>query len=70
MSQPGMVGLIPPPPGVVPNFENPPSTGYKAIITAVLLWTLATLIIVLRYVKSRITHTMRIDDCKADTEHS
>ena len=68
MSQPGMVGLVPPPPGVVPNFENPPSTGYKVIVVAVLTWTLATSIVCLRCVKLRITHTMRIDDCKADTE--
>jgi hypothetical protein len=66
MSQP--VGLEPPPPGVVPNFVNPESTGYKVIITTIVTWTIATSIICLRaYVKLRIMREILIDDCKAYT---
>jgi hypothetical protein len=63
MSQP-TVGVVPPPPGVTPNFVNPPSTGYKVIITTVFTWALATLILCIRlYVKLRIIRMVKFDDC-------
>jgi hypothetical protein len=66
MNQPSSVGLLPPPPGVVPNFDNPESTGYKVIITAVVTWALATSIVLLRaYVKLRIIRKMNANDCTA-----
>jgi hypothetical protein len=68
MNQPSSVGLVRPPPGVVPNFENPESTGYKVIITAVVTWALATSIVCLRaYVKLTIIRKMNINDCTAHT---
>jgi hypothetical protein len=63
MSQP-TVGVVPPPPGVTPNFVNPPSTGYRVIITTVSTWALATFILCIRlYVKLRIIRIVRFDDC-------
>jgi hypothetical protein len=58
------IGLIPPPPGVIPNFNNPPSTGYKVIITAMVTWGLASVFVLLRViVKLRITRQWKIEDC-------
>jgi hypothetical protein len=63
MSQP-TVGVVPPPPGVTPNFVNPPSTGYRVIITTVCTWALATFVLCIRlYVKLRIIRIVRFDDC-------
>jgi hypothetical protein len=63
MSQP-TVGVVPPPPGVTPNFVNPPSTGYKIIIATVVTWALATFSLCLRlYVKLRIVRMIKLDDC-------
>jgi len=60
MSQPG---VVPPPPDVTPNFVNPPSTGYKVIITACVTWALATFFLCLRgYVKLRLIHMVKVDD--------
>lgn len=64
MNQPDTVGVVPPPPGVTPNFVNPPSTGYKVIITTVVTWALATFVLCLRvYVKLGIIRKIKIDDC-------
>jgi hypothetical protein len=63
MSQP-TVGVVLPPPGVIPNFVNPQSTGYKVIIVTVFTWALATFILCIRlYVKLRIIRIVKFDDC-------
>ena len=58
-------GVIPPPPGVKPNFEHPDSIGYRIIIASVVCWALATLVLFLRlYARRNIIHIIAAEDCK------
>jgi hypothetical protein len=58
------VGAWPPPPGVVPNFANPESIGYRFILVSVLFPTIAIPICGLRlYTKRYILRAINLDDC-------
>ena len=65
MSNPsGVLGAAPPPPGVIPNFVNPPSTGYRLVVSSIVTWVSATVFVALRaYVKLRILQKITSDDC-------
>jgi len=57
------VGLIPPPPGVTPDFDNPPSTGTNVIIAGMVTWGVALIFVSLRaYVKLKLVHLLRTED--------
>ncbi|KAH6714832.1 hypothetical protein BKA61DRAFT_343667 [Leptodontidium sp. MPI-SDFR-AT-0119] len=59
----GIVGVLPPPPGVIPNFENPESQGYRVILTIAILFPLATIVLLLRvYTRVVIVRNVGIDD--------
>ena len=59
------VPALAPPPGVVPNFHNPPSRAGEMRIAMGLCIGITSVLVVLRfYVKFAITHTLGWDDCK------
>ena len=59
------VPALAPPPGVVPNFHNPPSRAGEMRIGMGLCIGITSVLVVLRfYVKFAITHTPGWDDCK------
>ena len=54
----------PPPPGVIPNFVNPPSDGYILIVVGSLLMTVMFLLATLRfYTKIFVVKNTTWDDC-------
>jgi hypothetical protein len=57
-------GAFPPPPGVVPNLENPPDSGRAvAIASLATCLAIATILFALRaYVKIRITRNLLLED--------
>ncbi len=59
------VGLVPPPPGVIPNFNNPESV-YGRVMTAELITLGIALPFVLMRIYTRlfITRAVGWDDCK------
>ncbi|KAH8591908.1 hypothetical protein B0O99DRAFT_744136 [Bisporella sp. PMI_857] len=58
-----IVGSLPPPPGVIPDFEHPESRGYQVIIAIAVLFPLATLFLVLRiYTRAIIVRNVGSDD--------
>jgi hypothetical protein len=58
-------GVIPPPPGVKPNFEYPDSIGYRIIIASVVCWWSATLVLFLRlHTRRNVIHIIGAEDCK------
>jgi hypothetical protein len=60
----GIIGAAEPPPGVVPNFVNPDSIGYRIIILNAAMLTLSTLFVSLRLLtRIYIIRTMCADDC-------
>jgi hypothetical protein len=64
MEKPDEIGLIPPPPDVTPNFDNPSSTGWKVIVVAMVTWGLASVFVMLRvFVKLKITCIWKLEDC-------
>jgi hypothetical protein len=61
----GIVGVLPPPPGVIPNFEHPESQVYRLVITIAILLPVTTLVLFLRvYTKRVIVRNFGTDDCK------
>ncbi|KAH8710143.1 hypothetical protein GQ44DRAFT_690258 [Phaeosphaeriaceae sp. PMI808] len=57
------VGVIPPPPGITPDFANPPSRWHVIIIVHIVLPIISTLFIGLRFYTARfITRHVRVDD--------
>ena len=59
------VPALAPPPGVVPNFHNPPSRAGEMRIGMGLCIGINSVLVALRfYVKFAITHTPGWDDCK------
>jgi hypothetical protein len=61
----GIVAALPPPPGVIPNFEHPESQGHRVVITTAILVPLATLVVTLRiYTRGMIVRSIGSDDCK------
>lgn len=60
-----ITGTLPPPPGVIPNFTNPQSIGYRLIIAAVIFPAIALIFLSLRiYTKRWILKQLLLDDCK------
>ncbi|KAH8591910.1 hypothetical protein B0O99DRAFT_718424 [Bisporella sp. PMI_857] len=58
-----IVGALPPPPGVIPNFEHPESLGYRVVIATAVLFPLATFVLCLRiYTRAKIVCYMGPDD--------
>jgi hypothetical protein len=61
----GIMGTLPPPPGVNPNFENPESQGYRVVLAIAILFPLATIVLFLRvYTSVVIVRNFGTDDCK------
>lgn len=59
------VGVIPPPPGVSPNFIDPPSLQHVVLITNIIFIFVSALFVTLRlYTTGIITRSVGIDDCK------
>jgi hypothetical protein len=60
-----IVGALPPPPGVIPNFEHPESRRNRNVVAMAILLPLATLVLALRlYIRRVIVRSMGSDDCK------
>ncbi|KAH6700564.1 hypothetical protein BKA61DRAFT_681673 [Leptodontidium sp. MPI-SDFR-AT-0119] len=60
-----IVGVILPPPGVIPDFEHPESRGYQIILANAILFPLVTLFVVLRiYTRAIIVRNVGSDDCQ------
>lgn len=58
-----MVGALPPPPGVTPNFENPPNANWKAeIVLVVNLVIICVLAIIRAWSRIFIVKRIRIED--------
>lgn len=63
-------GVLPPPPGVVPNFGNPPSLEPIAVASNIALAVVSTCFVVLRlYTTLRILNKRGISDRKAAEAH-
>ncbi|KAH9204897.1 hypothetical protein DL95DRAFT_376665 [Leptodontidium sp. 2 PMI_412] len=53
----------PPPPGVIPNFKNPDSQGYRGTLAIAIMFPLATIVLLLRlYTRIVIVRKVGIDD--------
>jgi hypothetical protein len=60
-----VIGAWPPPPGVVPNFINPESVGYRLIVAAIMCPAIALVFLLLRlYTKLCILKKLLLDDYK------
>lgn len=58
------VGIVPPPPGVTPNFTNPESRGYLIVIASIVLLVLSTTVLLLRlYSRRFLVHAVNFSDC-------
>lgn len=58
------IGAIEPPPGVVPNFVNPPSIEYYTVLCATICLPLVTISVGLRmFTKVFVLHKVCIEDC-------
>jgi hypothetical protein len=56
---------LPPPPGVVPDFDHPPNKNYLGILTnLVCLIATATLMTLRAYTKVYCQKKVRVEDCK------
>jgi hypothetical protein len=59
-----IVGLLPPPPGVMPNFDHPDSIAYRLVIATTVCLVASTAVLLLRlYTKRFIVHTLGTEDC-------
>lgn len=59
------IGASPPPPGVIPNFENPESIAYRVMIIAVFGPVIAIPVCCVRiYTKRCILQNLGFDDCE------
>lgn len=60
-----IVGTLPPPPGIVPNFVNPESRAYINTVMHSVCLTLVTLFLAIRiYTRKFICRWLGWDDCK------
>ena len=58
-----------PPPGVIPNFVDPPSIYPQIIVTLVLTLSISTLALVIRtYTKLRVIKAWHLEDCTSALE--
>ncbi|KAH7418896.1 hypothetical protein BKA64DRAFT_655508 [Cadophora sp. MPI-SDFR-AT-0126] len=59
----GIIGAFPPPLGVIPNFKNPDSQGYRVTLAIAIMFPLATIVLILRlYTRIVIVRKVGIDD--------
>lgn len=64
MNGTGFPGAGPPPPGVIPAFDNPESIGYRLVIVASVFPAVTGLFLFLRlYTAAFILRKWHIDDC-------
>ena len=55
---------VSPPPGVIPNFVDPPSLYPQIIVTLVLTLSIATLAVIIRvYTKLHVIKAWHLEDC-------
>lgn len=60
-----IIGLLPPPPGVTPDFDHPISIAYRLVITIAICLSTSTIAVIFRlYTKCFIVHIIGVDDCK------
>jgi len=60
-----IVGALPPPPGVIPDFEHPESRGHLVVLATAILLPIATFILGLRvYTRVVLVRYLGSDDCK------
>ena len=65
MVSPSPKPALTPPPGVIPNFVNPPSQGYVTVVVLAICLAITTPIVLLRiYVRYFINRRLWWDDCK------
>lgn len=63
--QQGQVGVLPPPPGVTVDFDNPQSNALGTVVVAYLFLVLTILFVGARfYTKIAISRSVGWDDCK------
>lgn len=59
-----IVGTLPPPPGVTPNFVNPEYIGHQVVVVNGIFLFLATVVVVLRmYSRLYLISSAGIEDC-------
>ena len=55
-----------PPPGVIPNFNHPPTRAVDAYISmAIFIGITSTLVVLRIYIKLAVTHMWGLDDCES-----
>ncbi|KAI9672493.1 MAG: hypothetical protein M1817_003259 [Caeruleum heppii] len=60
---PSLLGTIPPPPGVTPNYENPESIADRVIVVNAVFLPLAIIFVILRsFTRIHLTHGFGMDD--------
>jgi hypothetical protein len=60
-----IVGAVPPPPGIVPNFTNPESAAYRLIVGTIVCPAITLVFLLLRlYTKRYILKKLLLDDCE------
>jgi hypothetical protein len=60
-----IIGALPPPPGVIPDFDHPESAWYQNVIAIAVLFPLATIVLCLRlYTRVILVRYTGSDDCK------
>lgn len=64
-ASPDIIGGLPPPPGVIPNFIDPPKNQVGVIVVGILGLLLTTVCVWVRvWTKFRITKRIEWEDCK------
>ncbi len=64
-ASPDIIGSLPPPPGVIPNFIDPPKTQAGIIVVVAVGLLLTTVCVCIRvWTKVRITKKVEWEDCK------
>ena len=62
---------VPPPPGIVPNYVDPPSIGYAVLVVATISMILATIMLALRvFTKLYLIKAWNLEDCIASFSFS
>ena len=57
-------GLVPPPPGVTPNFVNPPWNGIHLVVASIVCPVLAAVFVAARCASKTLSHGWGWDDCQ------
>ena len=54
-----------PPPGVIPNYENPESRAYEAVAAGAVIMSIMLIFVFMKvYARAAVTKTLGSDDCK------